>query len=127
MQQKISRRKLAQYVVDSFNNGTSLSSLLREVAAYLVATGRTREAELVVRAIEDRLAARGSVVTRVTTARPMSDTLKREITALVDADTVYIDEIVDPDIMGGVRIETPGKILDATLKRKLLALRQAKL
>ena len=127
MQQKISRRKLAQYVVDSFNNGTSLSGLLREVAAYLVATGRTREAELVVRAIEDMLAARGSVVTRVTTARPMSDTLKREITALVDADTVYIDEIVDPDIMGGVRIETPGKILDATLKRKLLALRQAKL
>ncbi len=127
MQQKISRRKLAMYIVDSLEKGASLSALLRELAAYLVLTKRTREAELVVRAVEDTLAERGSVIARVTTAHPLDATLRREIEQLVDAKTVHLYEIVDPEVIGGVRIETPGAFLDATLKRKLLALRQAKL
>jgi F0F1-type ATP synthase delta subunit len=127
MQQKISRRKLAMYIADSLEKGASLSALLRELAAYLVLTKRTREAELVVRAVEDTLAERGSVIARVTTAHPLDATLRREIEQLVDAKTVHLYEIVDPEVIGGVRIETPGAFLDATLKRKLLALRQAKL
>ena len=127
MQQKISRRKLAMYIADSLEKGASLSALLRELAAYLVLTKRTREAELVVRTVEDTLAERGSVIARVTTAHPLDAALRREIEQLVDAKTVHLYEIVDPEVIGGVRIETPGKSLDATLKRKLLALRQAKL
>lgn len=126
MQQKISRRKIAQYVVTSHESGAPLEALMTEVAAYLIATKRTREADLTVRAIEDVLAGRGTVIARVTTAHPLDEQLRREITALVGGN-VSIDEIVDPTVVGGVRIETPGKLLDATLKRKLLALRQAKL
>ena len=126
MQQKISRRKIAQYVVTSHESGAPLETLMTEVAAYLIATKRTREADLTVRAIEDVLAGRGTVVARVTTAHPLDEQLRREITALVGGN-VSIDEIVDPAVVGGVRIETPGKLLDATVKRKLLALRQAKM
>ena len=127
MQQKISRRKIAAYVVKAHQSGVSFEQLVKEVAAYLVATNRTREADLVVRAIEERLAANGAVVARVTVARPIDETLRREIAEVVHATQLHVDEIVDPSIIGGVRIETPGKLLDATLKRKLLALRQAKL
>lgn len=126
MQGRISRRKLADYAATAASNGT-LSDAIREIAAYLIESRRTREAELVVRSIEDELAARGVVVARVATARALEATLKDQITSLVNAREIHITETIDPDLIGGVRIETPGKLLDATVKRKLLALRQAKI
>ncbi len=125
MQGKISRRKLAQYAVDAYENGT-LFEALQELAAYLIDTRRLREAELVVRTIEDELAERGMVVARVASARPLTAELEAAITSLVGAKEISILETTDQALIGGVRIETPGKLLDATIKRKLLALRQAK-
>ncbi len=125
MQGKISRRKLAQYAVDAYENGT-LSEALQELAAYLIDARRLREAELVVRAIEDELATRGTVIARVASARPLTAELEAAITSLVGAKEISILETTDQALIGGVRIETPGKLLDATIKRKLLALRQAK-
>lgn len=126
MQGKISRRRLAQYAVDAYEAG-ALAAALQEIAAYLIESRRLREAELMVRAIEDELAARGTVIAHVTTARPLPDELQNAITKLVGAKEISLVETVDPDLIGGVRIETPGKLLDATIKRKLLALRQAKI
>ena len=126
MQGKISRRKLAQYAVDAQANG-KLSVVLQEIAAYLIESRRLRETELVVRAIEDELAMRGTVVAHVATARPLTHELQTAIKQLIGAKEISIVESVDPELIGGVRIETPGKLLDATVKRKLLALRQAKM
>lgn len=126
MHDKISRRKLARYAVDAHDQG-DLSAALSEIAAYLIDARRLRETELVVRAIEDELAARGVVVARVATAHPLTDQLKAAIKSIIGAREISIDETVNPDLIGGVRIETPGKLLDATVKRKLLTLRQAKI
>ena len=68
MTQKISRRKLASYVVDRFESGAPLATLLKEVAAYLVDSKRTREADLLVRTIEDVFADR-SPANRCTSSR----------------------------------------------------------
>lgn len=127
MQGKISRRKLAQYCSDRIEHGAALAHLIDELAAYLIESGRIREAELVVRAIEDELAARGTVIARVTTAHPLDDALRADIKRQIGATNVYVDEIIDPSVLGGVRIETPNELLDATMKRNLLALRQAKI
>lgn len=127
MQGKISRRKLALYVADAFEAKQPLATVLTEVAGYLVQSKRTREAELVVRAIEDELAQRGVVIAHVVTARPMAATLEAAIKKLIDAREIHLDSEVDPSVIGGVRVETPGKLLDATIKRKLLALHQAKM
>lgn len=127
MQGKISRRKLALYVADSFEAKQSLAKVLAEVAAYLVDSKRTREAELLVRAIQDELAARGIVIAHVVSARPLAGELEQAIKTLIDAREIHLDSEVDPSVIGGVRVETPGKLLDATIKRKLLALHQAKL
>lgn len=127
MQGKISRRKLALHVADSFEAKQPLTKVLAEVAAYLVDSKRTREASLLVRAIQDELAARGIVVAHVVTARPLAHELEQAIKKLIDAREIHLDSEVDPSVIGGVRVETPGKLLDATIKRKLLALHQAKL
>ena len=126
MQGKISRRKLAEYAVSAYHEGT-LNEALRAIAAYLVESRRLRETDLVIRAIEDVLAAQGVVIAHVATARPLTTELKAAITNVVAAQEIHITETVDPELIGGVRIEMPGKLLDATIKRKLLALRQAKM
>ena len=127
MQDKISRRKLAHYVADAADSKSGLSAALRDVAAYLIDSRRLREVDLVVRAIEDEFAERGVVVARVATARPLTAELKAAVEAIIGAKEIHMLESVEPELIGGVRIETPGNLLDATIKRKLLALSQAKI
>ncbi len=126
MQERISRRKLAQFIISQMGSKHALAKALQELAAYLITTKRVREVNLVVRTIEDELAKDGVVVARVVSAHELSATLKRDITKLIGAREVHFSETIDPDVLGGVRIETPGKLLDATIQRKILALRQAK-
>ncbi len=124
---KLSRRKLAEYVADQAKNGQVPASVVREIAAYLIDSGRVREAELVVRAIEDELAANGIVVADVTSAHELSGEERDNIKRLVGAGTVLFRESIDPNVIGGVRIKTPVATLDATVMNKLQALKRAKL
>jgi F0F1-type ATP synthase delta subunit len=127
MADKLSRRKLAQFVADRSDSSKALHDSLQSVAAYLIDSRRLRESALVVRAIEDELANRGRVISTVTTAHSLDAGLRAHVEALIGAKEVMIREIVDSAVIGGVRIETPGKTLDATIQTKLLALTRAKL
>ena len=126
MAERLSRRKIANYVADNVSKGVATDNVIAEVAAYLVDSRRTRELQLVVRAIEDELAARGEVIANVTTARTLDDSLKQAVESVLGAKTIHLRESVDASVIGGVKIDLPGATLDATIKRKLLALRQAK-
>jgi len=127
MAERISRRKLAGFVVDRIESGDNLEGAIRELAAYLIDTKRTREGGLVARSIEDELASRGMVIAHVQSARPIGDDVKDVIQRLLNASKVHLTEEVDPTLIGGIRIEAPGKRLDATVKRKILALNQVKM
>ena len=124
---KLSRRKLALYAANQVVDGAISATVIAEIAAYLTESGRVRESELVVRAIEDELAARSVVVADVTTAYALTDAEKADIRTLIGSNNVYFRETVDQQIIGGVRVKTPGKMLDATVKTKLQALKRAKL
>lgn len=126
MQYKLSRRKIAEHVAAVVAEGKPIDGVLQQVAAYLVETRRTREAQLVVRTIEDTLAAKGIVVATVTTARPLDAAMRESIEAMLGAPTIHMREVVDEAIIGGVLVEAPGKKFDASIQRKLLALRRAK-
>lgn len=126
MQDKLSRRKIARYAADATTNGKVPEAVVREVAAYLLESRRERELELIVRAIEDELEQRGIVVATVTSARPIDDTLRGELARHIDGKDVRLREVVDPNVIGGVRLQTPSRQLDATIKHKLTLLRGAK-
>lgn len=123
---KLSRRKLAQYVASRASGSVVPGEVMRELAAYLIDTRRVRQAELVVRAIEDELAANGMVVADVTSAHPLTDAEKAQIKELVGANSIALRETVDPTVIGGVRVKTPESTLDATIINKLHALKRAK-
>ncbi len=119
----ISRRKLAHYVADMIVSGkTDLA--VNQLAAFLVQTSLTREAGLVVRDIEAELAHRGIVVATVTSARALGDDLKKAIRGLLNAKEAHITEVVDPNVLGGICIDMPGKQCDATVRRKLELLKE---
>jgi F0F1-type ATP synthase delta subunit len=124
---RLTRRKIAAYAADKIISGTSVKSVLREIAAYLVDTRRTRETDLIVREIEDTLAEKGAVVADVTTAYPLSDSLRDEVKKLVGGKTVYLRENIDESVLGGVLVDIPGQRFDGTIRRKLTALRAKQL
>ena len=127
MAQRVSRRKLAAYVADRLGGTETARAALKEAAAYLVETRRTRELGLLVRDIESALAVRGTVIADVTSAHPVSAALRVEIARLVGVEKLELRESVDPDVLGGIRVDIPGERYDATVRRKLTALKAKQL
>jgi F-type H+-transporting ATPase subunit delta len=126
MHGKLSRRKIAAYVADRVQQGTVPEQVIMEVAAYLYESRRLREMTLVVRAIEDALLERGTVVATVTSARPLDDQLRAAVVKQIGAGEVHLREVVDPSVLGGLRVQTPEASYDATIAHKLNGLRAAK-
>ena len=63
----------------------------------------------------------------ITTAQPLSDTLKHKITALLTEQThatIDLKEIVDPEIIGGFVIQMGDYYLDSSILSKVNKLRQ---
>lgn len=127
MPSRISRRKIAAFVADKLIAGVPANEAIKEAAAYLIDTKRTSERELLVRDIEDILAENGIVVADVTSAHPLSDTLRAEIRTLIGAKELHLRESTDSAVLGGVRIDMPGARFDATIQRKINALRAQQL
>lgn len=123
----ISRRRLANFVADNVKNGKLKDSFMEKLAAYIVESGRQREAEMIVRAIEDELQTRGVVVATVTTAHPLTKASRQEIESMINANHIYIREVIDPSVIGGVKIELPDSQIDQTVKTKLMSLRAHKI
>jgi F0F1-type ATP synthase delta subunit len=117
MASRISRRKLAGYIAGQL--AADKSDIIRELAAFLIETKRTRELELLVRDIESALMERGIIVADVVTIRPLTKELKAQIEQLAGGKTLALRETVDEGVLGGMRLILPGKQLDATLRRKI--------
>lgn len=124
----ISQRRLAAYVAGQLLASGDKKRLIKELAAYLIETGRVRDLNQVVAAIEEALASRGAVVATVTTARPLSPENKQAIVKQFTPTgaKLYIREQIDPNVIGGFKIELPGSQFDGTVIHKLTTLKGIK-
>jgi F0F1-type ATP synthase delta subunit len=125
----LSRRALAAYAADQLLAGTKFSKISKELAAVLVTSRRTNQAELLAQDIAWELESRGLVASAsVTSAHTLSEQLKRQISAFVrqaaKVDEVMIDENIDESVIGGVRIDTAAHSWDKTLRSKLNQIRE---
>ncbi len=124
MATKISRRKLASWTAKQLAAGNSAQGVMRRLGAFLIDTRRTNEQSLIVRDVEIALLKEGSVLVSATSARPLSTEAIASIEAFVrdeygkDA-KVIIEQHVDKSVIGGVRLMTPNKQIDATIRTKL--------
>lgn len=121
---KLSRRKLSANAAARLAGGESKKTVLRDLAAYLIDTGRKSEATLFVRDIEAMLTDAGTAIGTVTSARPLSkDSLDTVESFIKGHDArikhVVLREQIDESLIGGIKLELPGRQLDASVKAKL--------
>lgn len=121
---RLSRRKLAIHAAERLIAGDS--AVVDELAALLIDERREREADLLVRDIEDQLAQRGEMVVVVEAARTIDSDTKRQIEQLFPGKNVSIREVIRPELIGGFRLMTPAQLLDISLAKKLSDLRAMK-
>lgn len=118
------RTAVARYVATRlpFDRPAALTS----AAAWLVAQGRQRQVEYLARDIARELATQGYLWVRVTAARPLTAAVRRQLEATLKAETgaqaLEIEAVIDPALIGGIMIETPEAVLDASVRRRLALL-----
>lgn len=122
---KLSRTKIARYAAQQLQAGNT--EVIREVAALIVDERRLREVDLITRSILEQLEQDGIVLVDTTATESLSDAIQQQIKELTGAQTLAIREHVDPTVLGGIRIETATRQLDATFARRLTQLRERKI
>lgn len=125
----LSRRQLAVYAADQLLANKRVSGIAKELAAVLVNSRRSNQAELLAQDIAWELEHRGEVANAmVTSAHELSEELRKQISNFVKqsakVNQVIINENLDESVIGGVRIETAAHSWDKTLSRKLTEVRE---
>jgi F-type H+-transporting ATPase subunit delta len=120
----LSRRQLASYAAGQLLDGRGPRSLSKELAAVLVNSKRTNQAELLADDIAYELETSGRVANAtVTSAHAIGEQLARQISGFIKKSAgvqdVIISEQIDESLIGGVRIDTAAHSWDKTLRRKL--------
>lgn len=125
---RVPRRKIAAYAAAQLLKGHNVS---KQLAAYLVEAGRTGEVDLLIRDIESALGDQGILYADVTSSRKLGgaslDQITKYLKSTTDAKKVHLRTTVDESVLGGVRIDTPDKQLDSTLRHRLNQLTASKI
>jgi F-type H+-transporting ATPase subunit delta len=125
MNGKVSRRVLARTIAAKLlAEPMKRTHWLRVLAAYLVEYKMTDDAGLIVNDISRELLAQGGQLSAtVTSARPLSDDVRRELTRILKAGTgaqdVTLTEHTDPALIGGLVARTPDQELDMSVRSTL--------
>jgi F-type H+-transporting ATPase subunit delta len=120
----VSRERKTEFVRVVFPD---LSERMRNLFALLIRNRREAYLDLIyTEFLAARAEAEGLVPVCVTTARPLNDEERDRLTAnLARAlkQRVRLEERIDERLLGGVRIETDGRVIDGSLRARLDRLR----
>lgn len=125
---KVPRTTVAAIIAEKLGH-TPAGKLSEEVAAYLLSENRVGELGSLLRDIQQQRADSGVVEVAAVSARPLDDKARRDIEAQVKAlypvaKDVIIDEQLDPEVVGGVRLELANEQLDLSIRSKLNRFKQ---
>ena len=125
----ISRRVLARSIASKLIDGADAQVLIPQLAAYIVDQKLVNHVEEIIQDIAYEISRRGVLDITVTTARPLTDDLRRLVKEFVSqqqqVDTIEFTETVDESIVGGIVIETPNKRFDASVASRIKQLKMS--
>lgn len=130
---KVSRRRLASTVVDLLRaRPKDRQHIMQTVAAYLIAHKQQKHVDLLLLDIASELQrVDAHLYAEVTSAFPLDDTARRELSAYLcsttGAQTIEFDEQVDADLVAGTVVRTPDQELDTSARTKLNRLKSLNL
>jgi F0F1-type ATP synthase delta subunit len=116
---KISANQLASYAVDQLEAGSDFQLVARKLAAYLLENRQSRDLSKVLRAVEAEANRRGSTQVTITSAHAVSEAVMIELAALLNAENPVFHEVIDANVIGGVKASAGEAEIDLTVRGKL--------
>lgn len=127
MKRKNSNKQLAEalYQITRGLKGEKLTQALRGFVALLMRAHKLKQATRVIAEfVKHSKKQEGIVEIEVTTAHNLDDGTMSQIKKCFGS-TVEETSVIDKDVLGGVKIKTDDKILDASLKTQLINLKKS--
>ena len=121
---KAPRRDIAQVIVAQHASGGSVKAAARHIAAYLLEEGRTAELASILRDVRVRRSRDGYVEVVATSAHELSTKVRANIEAEArrlypKAKEIIITSRIQPDVVGGVKLNIVDRQLDLTTRAQL--------
>jgi F0F1-type ATP synthase delta subunit len=125
----VSRLKIAGFIAKQTFDGIESEEFTKQIAAYLISVDKVDELDSLMRDVQGCWADAGKVVVTITSAHPLDNEAKALVKAEVKkiykaADKIFITEQIDPEILGGVRLNLANKQLDLSAQASLNKFRQ---
>ena len=116
---KITTNELAVYAVEQLESGSDIKYLSSSIAAFLMEERRSRDMPIVLRAIDEELARRGSSQVMITSAHAVSNQTKKQLAQLLEVKNPVFSETIDPSVIGGVKARSGESEIDLTVRGRL--------
>jgi F-type H+-transporting ATPase subunit delta len=123
---KVIDQQLAEVLYQLTNQAKDkeLAGLLDKFANYLVSSGQTQRWPVIADLYRQKwLNRQGILEVEIICARPLDQnylqTLTDELTKLLSASQLIVKTKLDPEILGGMIIRLPDRLLDASYRRQL--------
>ena len=105
------------------------SALSRSIAAYLLATGRTGELSSLIRDIMQDRTDEGIVEVTAVSAHDLDSATEAKVKSEVrklytSSKKIIINQVIDPEMIGGIRLDFANQQLDLSLRAKLNRFKQ---
>jgi F0F1-type ATP synthase delta subunit len=117
----ISRMQVAATVADRLRSGRRKA--VQEAAAWLVERGKVRDGRYLAHDVATILAGRGYLLVHITAARRLDGSALHKVEHVIKEQTgakdLELEVIIDPSVIGGLKIETPLAELDNTVRSKM--------
>ena len=125
---KQSRQPLAKIMAQRTAT-TNSKQLAKDIAGYLLAEKRTADLDSLMRDIQQIRADQGIVEVNAITSHELSSNSIAEIKSTIkknypNAKTIIVNPVIDPDIVGGVRLTLANEQLDLSVRSKLNKFKQ---
>lgn len=126
---KISRLKISKVIAEKTLVKFDQKALAEEIAAYLIAEGRTDELDSIIRDVIDYRTQAGIAEADITSAHPISDEQTKDLKKLIKTiepktTDIILNQMNDSSLIGGLKLNLANKQLDMTIRAKLNQFKQ---
>jgi F-type H+-transporting ATPase subunit delta len=123
---KVTHGQIAQAVLAMLENGQNPAKVSNALASYLIDERRSRELDSIIRDLETlRYRRNGILEATVVSATELDLSIDQTIKDLLAAKQVHLHHHLNPDLVGGVRVNALDKQLDLSIRAKLKHLKSA--
>ncbi len=120
---KVPRHKIAEFIAEKSLTGSG-KDLAKEVAAYILAEGRSGELDSLLRDVMLARAKRGVIDVNVVSKYDLTEAARKDIRTQIralypEATRIDLNEYQDDNVIGSIRVELADRQLDLSVQAKL--------